>query len=249
MKIVEDRLKFHGNERVKRIQEVRKRNRRKRRLWVGLLVMAFLVAAIFVMDQKGLFELFFDHRVQYEGSSEYVEVLSEDGAVSRKGLVALSQTMINHPYSLGQESLNLGKPEGPLGSAAFVDWVYYNLSGKALSAGSSSAGPLATKIWENSTSIMENELQPGDLGFTIIPEGSKVNNIGIYLGEIEGDKVFIHAGGVQYKAEGLPEGRVVISFNNILKRNNRDLNGNKFSPSAPSTQFVYYRRPNVTFIE
>ena len=96
---------------------------------------------------------------------------------------------------------------------------------------------------------MENELQPGDLGFTIIPEGSKVNSIGIYLGEIEGDKVFIHAGGVQYKAEGLPEGRVVISFNNILKRNNRDLNGNKFSPSAPSTQFVYYRRPNVTFID
>ena len=249
MKIVEDRLKFHGNERVKRIQEVRKRNRRKRRLWVGLLVMAFLVTAIFVMDQKGLFELFFDHRVQYEGNSEYVEVLSEDGAVSRKGLVALSQTMINHPYSFGQESLNLGKPEGPLGSAAFVDWVYYNLSGKALSAGSSSASPLATKIWENSTSIMENELQPGDLGFTIIPEGSKVNNIGIYLGEIDGDKVFIHAGGVQYKAEGLPEGRVVISFNNVLKRNNQDLNGDKFSPSAPSTQFVYYRRPNVTFIE
>ena len=124
MKRVEDRLKFHGNERVKRIQEVRKRNRRKRRLWVGFFVMALLVAIIFMMDQKGLFELFFDHRVQYEGSTEYVEVLSDDGTVSRKGLVALSQTLINHPYSLGLESLNHGKPDGPLGSAAFVDWVY-----------------------------------------------------------------------------------------------------------------------------
>lgn len=246
---MEDRLKFHGNERVKRIQEIRKRNRRKRRIWTGLFIMAILVVSVFFMDKNGLFELFFDHRVHYAGSSEYIEVLREDGAVSRSDLIKLSQTMINHPYSLGGESLIHGKPEGPLGSAAFVDWVFFNLTGKALSEMSDIQGPLSTKIWNSSTSIMENELKPGDLGFTIIPEGSKVNNIGIYLGEIDGRKVFIHAGGVQYKAEGRPEGRIVISYNNMLKRNNRDMEGNKFSPSAPSTQFVYFRRPNVTLVE
>lgn len=246
---VEERLKFHGNERVKRIQEVRKRNRRKRRIWVGLFVMLCMVASLFIMDRNGFFELFFNQRVLYEGNTEYLEVLNEEGAVSRSDLLKLSQTLINHPYSLGQESLSIGKPEGPLGSAAFVDWVFLNLTGEGLSEGSDAAGPLATKIWENSTAIMENELKPGDLGFTIIPEGSKVNNMGIYLGEIDGNPVFIHAGGVQYKAEGLPEGRIVVSFNNVLKRNNKDIYGQTFSPSAASTQFIYYRRPNVTFIE
>lgn len=244
---MEDRLKFHGNERVKRVQEIRRRNRRKRRIWMGLLLTLLIVVTMTLMDQNGLFDMFFNKRVSYAGNREYVEMKSSDGTVSRSDLKVLSQLLINHPFSTGKEELVMGIPEGPLGSAAFIDWVFYNLTGEALSAKSDESGPLSTKLWESSTAIMESELQVGDIGFSMIPEGSKVNHVGIYLGEIDGEKAFIHSGGVNYKADGLEDGRVVISLNNTLKRNNVDMEGKKFSPSAASTQFVYYRRPNIEF--
>lgn len=244
---MEDRLKFHGNERVKRVQEIRRRNRRKRRIWMGLLLTLLIVVTLTLMDQNGLFDMFFNKRVSYAGNREYVEMKSTDGTVSRSDLKVLSQLLINHPFSTGKEELVMGIPEGPLGSAAFIDWVFFNLTGEALSAKSDESGPLSTKLWESSTAIMESELQVGDIGFSMIPEGSKVNHVGIYLGEIDGEKAFIHSGGVNYKADGLEDGRVVISLNNTLKRNNVDMEGKKFSPSAASTQFVYYRRPNIEF--
>lgn len=244
---MEDRLKFHGNERVKRVQEIRRRNRRKRRIWMGLLLTLLIVVTLTLMDQNGLFDMFFNKRVSYAGNRDYVEMKSSDGTVSRSDLKVLSQLLINHPFSTGKEELVMGIPEGPLGSAAFIDWVFFNLTGEALSAKSDESGPLSTKLWESSTAIMESELQVGDIGFSMIPEGSKVNHVGIYLGEIDGEKAFIHSGGVNYKADGLEDGRVVISLNNTLKRNNVDMEGKKFSPSAASTQFVYYRRPNIEF--
>ena len=244
---MEDRLKFHGNERVKRVQEIRRRNRRKRRIWMGLLLTLLIVVTLTLMDQNGLFDMFFNKRVSYAGNRDYVEMKSADGTVSRSDLKVLSQLLINHPFSTGKEELVMGIPEGPLGSAAFIDWVFFNLTGEALSAKSDESGPLSTKLWESSTAIMESELQVGDIGFSMIPEGSKVNHVGIYLGEIDGEKAFIHSGGVNYKADGLEDGRVVISLNNTLKRNNVDMEGKKFSPSAASTQFVYYRRPNIEF--
>ncbi len=218
-------------------------------MWLGLLITILIVITVSLLDRNGLFEMFFNKRVTYSGNTEYTEVVSKDGTVSREDLVALSQILINHPYALGQEELILGKPDGPIGSAAFIDWVFYNLNGEAFSIKSDEPGPLSTKIWNQSTAVMESELQVGDLGFSMVPEGSKVNHVGIYIGEINGLKAFIHAGGVQYKADGLEEGRVVISLNNTLKRNNVDMYGNKFSPSAPSTQFVYYRRPNIEFVK
>lgn len=244
---MEDRLKFHGNERVKRVQEIRRRNRRKRRIWTGLILTVVIVVFVTVMDQNGLFDMFFNKKVSYTGNTEYMEVKSEDGSVSRKDLIALSQILINHPFTLGQEQLVEGKPSGPMGSGGFVDWVYLNLTGEALSEKSTEAGPVSTKIWHSSSPVMESELKVGDIGFSMIPEGSKVNHIGIYIGKIDGEDAFIHAGGVQYKANGLEDGRIVISLNNTLKRNNKDMSGGKFSPSAPSTQFVYYRRPNIEF--
>lgn len=246
---MEDRLKFHGNERVKKVQEIRRRNRRKRRIWTGLILTLAMVVLVTFMDQNGLFDMFFNKKVSYTGNTEYVEMKSEDGSVSRKDLILLSQILINHPFALGQEELVKGKPTGPMGSGGFVDWVYLNLTGEALSAGSGENGPVSTKIWHSSSPVMESELKVGDIGFSMIPEGSKVNHIGIYLGEINGEHAFIHAGGVQYKADGLEEGRVIISLNNTLKRNNVDMTGNKFSPSAAPTQFVYYRRPNLVFAD
>ncbi|MFH5836909.1 NlpC/P60 family protein [Proteiniclasticum sp. C24MP] len=246
---MEDRLRFHGNERVKRVQEIRRRNRRKRRIWLGLIITILIVLTVSLLDRNGLFEMFFSKSVSYDGNTEYTEMVSADGTASREDLVALSQILINHPFALGQEELTMGRPDGPIGSGAFVDWVFYNLTGKALSEKSSETGPLSTRLWDQSTSVMESELQVGDIGFSMVPEGSKVNHVGIYIGEIGEEKAFIHAGGVQYKAEGLEEGRVVVSLNNTLKRNNLDMYGNKFSPSAPSTQFVYYRRPNIEFVK
>ncbi len=246
---VEDRLKFHGNERVKRVQEIRRRNRRKRRIWFGLILTLVIVVFVTLMDQNGLFDMFFNKKVSYTGNTEYTEMKSPDGSVSRKDLISLSQILINHPFALGQEALVEEKPAGPIGSGGFVDWVYLNLTGDALSARSSESGPVSTKIWHSSSPVMESELKVGDIGFSMIPEGSKVNHIGIYLGKINGENAFIHAGGVQYKAAGLEEGRVVISLNNTLKRNNEDMSGSKFSPSAASTQFVYYRRPNLEFTD
>lgn len=214
---------------------------------MGLLLTLLIVVTLTLMDQNGLFDMFFNKRVSYAGNREYVEMKSSDGTVSRSDLKVLSQLLINHPFSTGKEELVMGIPEGPLGSAAFIDWVFFNLTGEALSAKSDESGPLSTKLWESSTAIMESELQVGDIGFSMIPEGSKVNHVGIYLGEIDGEKAFIHSGGVNYKADGLEDGRVVISLNNTLKRNNVDMEGKKFSPSAASTQFVYYRRPNIEF--
>ncbi len=246
---VEDRLKFNGNERVKRVQEIRRRNRRKRRIWFGLILTLVIVVFVTFMDQNGLFDMFFNKKVSYTGNTEYTEMKSPDGSVSRKDLISLSQILINHPFALGKEALVEEKPAGPIGSGGFVDWVYLNLTGDALSARSSESGPVSTKIWHSSSPVMESELKVGDIGFSMIPEGSKVNHIGIYLGKINGENAFIHAGGVQYKAAGLEEGRVVISLNNTLKRNNEDMSGSKFSPSAASTQFVYYRRPNLEFTD
>lgn len=242
---LENRLKFHENERVKRIREIRKRNNRKKRIWIGLVATILLVLILVRLDQSGTFDMFFKKTVSYSGNKEYVEINKDEDTVKRDDIVRMAQLLINHPYEFGKQELVLGIPQGPLDSAGFVDWVYFNLTGKALSAKSKDTGPISSKLWDASTPVMEYELQVGDLGFYIVPESSKINPVGIYIGVINGEKAFIHAGGVNYKAEGLEAGRVVVSLNNTLKRNNVDMEGNKFSPSAESTQFVYYRRPKL----
>lgn len=246
---MEDRLRFHPNERVKRVQEIRKRNRRKRRVWLGILLVLVLSLGTALVDRAGFFELFFSTKVSYAGPTEYQNLKSETGEVRRADIVTMAQLLVNHPYAFGQQELTLGIPEGPLDAAGFVDWVYYNLTGKALSAESPGTGPLTSRLWDSSEPVLEEELKVGDLGFTQLPESTKVNHVGIYIGEIHGKKAFIHAGGIDFAAEGLENGRIVISLNNTLRRNNQDLQGNKFSPSAESTQFVYYRRPTITIVD
>lgn len=246
---MENRLRFHDNERVKRVKEIRRRNKRRRRIWIGLIVTVFVVLSIVLLDKNGLFDMFFDKTVSYEGSKEYVELLSTDETVHREDIVKMSQILINHPYEFGKQELTMGIPAGPIDSAGFVDWVYFNLTGIGLSSLSTDTGPLSTRLWDTSTPVMESELQVGDFGFYMVPGSSKVNPVGIYIGEIDGERAFIHAGGINYKAEGLESGRIVISLNNTLKRNNQDMYGNKFSPSAESSQFVYYRRPKLNILD
>ncbi len=181
---LENRLKFHENERVKRIREIRKRNNRKKRIWIGLITTILVVLIIVRLDRNGTFDMFFEKAVNYSGNKEYVEIEREEDAVKRADLVKMAQILINHPYEFGKQELVLGIPKGPLDSAGFVDWVYFNLTGKALSAKSKDPGPLSSKLWDASTSVMESELQVGDLGFSIVPESSKINPVGIYIGVI-----------------------------------------------------------------
>ncbi len=244
---MEDRFKYQGKTRADIVREIRKRNKRKRRIWIGLLVMLILVAIFTLFDQKGIFNLFLRDKVAYDGNNTYVELNREEGVVSREDLLIAAQTLINHPQKAGRTEYILGIPEGPLSPAGYVDWVYYNALGYPLSELGEEDVALSTKLWAASSPVMESELMPGDLGFYHMPEGDKVNHIGIYLGDIEDKKAFIHAGGVNFKASGLEQGRVVVSLNNTLKRNYKDLLGKEFSPAAGATQFMYYRRPNIEF--
>lgn len=244
---MEDRLKFHDNNRVKRAREIRKRNKRKRRLWVGFFVMLILIFSIYQLDKRGYFEVIFEKSVTYSGTNEYFE--PEASIVKRDDIAKMAQLLINHPYKFGSSEVVKGIPVNPIDAAGFVDWVYYNLSGKILSAQSTSSGPATTRIWDASTPVMESELKVGDIGFYEVPENNRVNHIGIYIGEIDGNKVFIHAGGINFKADGLDEGRIVVSYNNSVKKNNKDTYGNKFTPAAESTQFLYYRRPKLDIID
>lgn len=244
---MEDRLKYRGNNQRAKYHDIRRRNKKKRRLWTGLLVMIILVGIFIFFDQKGIFDLFFKEKVSYDGVDTYVEMKRDEKVVSRENLQIMAQTLINHPQKIGQTENVFSLPRGPLSSAGFVDWVYYNVMGFPLSELSEEEMSLPDKLWEVSSPVIEIELKPGDLGFYYMPEGNKANHVGIYLGEIEGKKAFIHAGGVNYKAEGLEEGRIIISLNNTLKRNKKDLYGQEFSPAAGPSQFMYYRRPQVEF--
>lgn len=246
---MENRLKYQDSKRLTEIREIRKRNKKKRRIWMGLFVMVILVSFLAFMDQRGLFDLFLVDKVSYDGNGDYKEISREADVVSREDLVAMAQTLINHPHEAGLAENVFDLPSGPIGPAGYVDWVYYNTLGIPLSDLSQEGDSLIKKLWTASSPVMESELKPGDLGFYHMADKSTGNHVGIYLGEINEKRAFIHAGGVNYKAEGLDQGRVVISLNNTLKRNNKDIYGNEFSPAAGSTQFMYYRRPQIEFIK
>lgn len=245
---MEDRIKYQGNSRVDQLREIRSKNKRKQRRWLGIAVMLILVGIVTFFDQKGFFNLFFSEKVAYDGVETYVEMTREDGVVSREDLQRVAQLLINHPQKIGGTENIFGLPNEGLSPEGFIDWVYYNVMGYPLSELSVKEQSLSGKLWEISSPVIESELKPGDLGFYEMPIDKKVNHVGLYLGEIGEKKAFIHAGGVNYKAQGLEEGRIVISLNNTLKRNNKDLSGFEFSPSAGPTQFMYYRRPQIEFI-
>lgn len=246
---MEKRLKYQDSQRLSEIREIRKRNKRKRRIWMGLFVMLSLVILLVFLDQRGLFDIVLEDQVKYDGNSNYIEVTKEEGVASRENIVLMAQSLINHPHGIGQVENVFSLPNGPLSPAGYVDWVYYNVMGIPLSEISEEDAELSSKLWKASTPVIESELRPGDLGFYQMPEESRVNHVGIYLGEIDDKSAFIHAGGVDFKAEGLEEGRVIISLNNTLKRNNKDMMGNEFAPAAKPSQFVYYRRPKIDFKE
>jgi len=113
--------------------------------------------------------------------------------------------------------------------SGYVDWVYYQMIGKTIGRGGGT-----TAQFSNSYAIKESELKIGDLGFYGVGGGG---HVGIYVGELNGKKLFIHSGGRTWRAEGLPAGRVVITYNKTTQR----YKGNT------SSRFTHFRRPYVSF--
>ena len=89
----------------------------------------------------------------------------------------------------------------------------------------------------------------GDLGFVHRPEDVvDYNHVGIYVGEIDGYKAFIHCGGSSYGTDASPTGRVGISLNHAHgKLNSKDPLGGEFTPAMKSINFNYFRRPQFSF--
>lgn len=109
-------------------------------------------------------------------------------------------------------SKNTGKvmPYG-LDCSGFVDWVF-----KTSGYGNIMSGGTAYQ-WGQCAAIKEENLQPGDLVFKNPPNQKGVNHIGIYLGERNGQHLYVHCAG--------GEGVTMDSWSG----------------------FIYFRRPLVDF--
>lgn len=178
-----------------------------------------------------------------------------EGEWTRADLIEVAMSLLDLPYFWGGKYYGLGKhpdwgkprvmrdsrsrwyghtiPYG-LDCSGYVKWVYDQMllpQGKSFVDG-------ASNQWLNTYPISENELKPGDLGFYQrgdSPGGSK--HVGIYIGMINGERAFIHAGA--WPAPGFPAGRVLITLNNTDKY---------YKGNAPS-RFRYFTRPGIKFAD
>lgn len=87
----------------------------------------------------------------------------------------------------GSSTSGTYQPYG-LDCSGFVDWVY-----KTAGVGNMLAAGGTTYQWNQSYSISEGELLPGDLAFKSTPNMSGINHVGIFIGRDEnGKKQYIH---------------------------------------------------------
>ncbi|MBO8160659.1 MAG: C40 family peptidase [Thermosipho sp. (in: Bacteria)] len=174
-----------------------------------------------------------------------------EGEWTRAQLIEVASSLLGLPYFWGGKYYGLGvNPEWgklrlmtdsrswaygkkiPYGMdcSGFVSWVYNQMlipQGKSFVTGT-------VNQWVNTYAISEDELRPGDLGFYQRGGGK---HVGIYIGEIEGEKAFIHLGGREWADETHPAGKLVISLNNT----------DKFYKGNAPTRFKYFRRVPVKF--
>ena len=176
------------------------------------------------------------------------------GDVTRHELAQVAVSLLGHPYLMGGKSPAQGAPKGPLDCSGFVDWVYIQCFGTGVSGGGVPEGVAVSGTalqWYATTPVSISNLQIGDLAFLQDPAKlgkGKINHVGIYIGEYNGAKYFIHCAGRAYGTEDLPNGRVGIS----RLRGSNDYNpvtGGHFSPAMKGCNFRYFRRPNFAFRE
>jgi len=90
-----------------------------------------------------------------------------------------------------------------LDCSGYVDWVYYQLTGKVVGGGGG-----AGDIYRRSTPISESELLPGDVGYW---SGKGGEHIGLYIGrDTDGTPLFIQETGSSYGDSSKPNGQVMI---------------------------------------
>lgn len=174
------------------------------------------------------------------------------GDVTRFELAQVSVSLLGHPYLMGGKSSEAGAPKGPLDCSGFVDWVYVQCFGRTVSTGTIPEGIAISgtaQQWFASEAVKESELKIGDLGFMKDPgtmKAGQVNHVGIYLGESNGAKLWIHCGGRYFGTADTPKGRVGIS-KTTGANNYNPVDGTTFSPSMPGCKFKYFRRPRFAF--
>ena len=87
--------------------------------------------------------------------------------------------------SVGSSSTGTLRPFG-LDCSGFTDWVYKTALGVSIGAGS-------WNQWDNSTSITQSQLLPGDLGYMAIPGTVPTNHVLIYAGkDSSGNLLWVH---------------------------------------------------------
>lgn len=170
--------------------------------------------------------------IDFEGDYNLPDIIIGD--FTREDVIKVAKSILNHPYLIGSKDPRKGKPTKPLDCSGYIDWVYFQLTGKTVGAGT--AGQFA-----RTKPISHNELKPGDLGFYDLPQNvhppDKWNHVGIYMGTVDGKDLFIHCGGSGWKTKDRPKGRVLITYNNTSAR----YNGNA------SSKFKYFRRINIDY--
>ena len=87
----------------------------------------------------------------------------------------------------GSTTTGTYRPYG-LDCSGFVDWVY-----KTAGVGDEFSGGGTAYQWNQSYSISESNLLPGDLVFKSMPYSSGINHVGLYLGrDNAGKKLYVH---------------------------------------------------------
>jgi len=168
------------------------------------------------------------------------------GKYSRNDLVNTAKSLLGVPYfwggkydkigvdpkwgslqtvtSTGSWSTGKSIPYG-LDCSGFITWAFNQIlipEGKEFPHGTQNQYVSAMLL-----PVKENELRPGDIGYT-----RGIDHVGMYIGEIDGIPSFIHAGGRLYSSAGKPAGQIVISHNNV---------STYYDGNAP-TKFVKYFR-------
>ena len=122
-----------------------------------------------------------------------------------------------------------------LDCSGFTDWVYKTATGRSIGTGSASQ-------WSKSTEISEAELLPGDLGFKAKPGDPGTNHVLIYVGEQDGEKLWVHSSSA--------EGGVVLNSPSYVKYYRRpsgiDFSAVTGSGAAELGEPLYTLKVNVT---
>lgn len=207
-----------------------------------------------IYESKYLQNLYFSSNIHFSFDSISLPNVTT-GNVTREDLAKVAVSIIGLPYNWGGKSPHRGLPKNNLDCSGYIDWVYIQCFGRGVNGGVPPKGIIANGTsmqFYSCQEIDEQELKIGDLGFVHRPEDVvDFNHVGIYIGEIDGYKAFVHCGGSSFGTDDSPTGRVGISLNNAPGKWNskNSVTGGEFSPAMKNINFKYFRRPQFLFLD